>query len=459
LVKQMPASVAADPALVELVRDLIRFDTTNPPGNERECVAYLHQRLTQAGCQTQVLAQAQADHRPNLVARLPGRGQAPPLLMYGHLDVVTTAGQQWQQPPFAANLLDGYVWGRGALDMKGGVAMMLSAFLRARADPSTEGLPGDVILALVGDEEAGGQYGAGFLVEQHPHLFEGVRYAIGEFGGFSTTLAGRRFYPIMVSEKQTCRLQVTVRGPGGHGSLSHRGGAMAALAQVLRRLDRRRLPVHVTPPARLMLQALAAHLPFPQGTVLRQLLNPAVARVMLPRLGSLGRTLEPLLRHTVNATIVRGGEQVNVLPSEITLTLDGRLLPGYGPGDLMAELRPMLGDAAELTLLRHVPGPAKLDLGLFDTLAGILRQADPQGIPVPMLLPAATDARYFARLGIQTYGFLPMRLEPGFDFLRTIHGPNERIPVDALTFGAQAIYQLLRSFGPGDSIAKTASLH
>jgi len=454
----MPANAAADPALVELLRDLIRFDTTNPPGDERQCVAYLNQRLTQAGCQTQVLARAQADHRPNLVARLPGRGQAPPLLMYGHLDVVTTAGQQWQHPPFEAKLLDGYVWGRGALDMKGGVAMMLSAFLRAKAAPPTEGPPGDVILALVGDEEAGGLYGAGFLAEQHPHLFQGVRYAIGEFGGFSTTLAGRRFYPIMVSEKQTCRLQVTVRGPGGHGSLIGRGGAMAALAKVLHRLDRRPLPVHVTPPARLMLQALASHLPFHQGAVLRQLLNPAMARVVLPRLGSLGRTLEPLLRHTVNATMVRGGEQVNVLPSEITLTLDGRLLPGYGPDDLMGELRGILGDAAELTLLRYVPGPSQLDMGLFNTLAAILRQADPQGIPVPMLLPAATDARYFARLGIQTYGFLPMRLEPGFDFLRTIHGPDERIPVDALAFGAQAIYQLLGSFGPGEPIAKTASL-
>ncbi len=443
----MPVSVAADPSLVQLLQDLVRFDTTNPPGNEAACVTYLNQRLTQAGCQTQILARA--DHRPNLVARLTGQGQAPPLLLYGHLDVVTTAGQQWEQPPFEARLLDGYVWGRGALDMKGGVAMMLWAFLRAKAEGLA--LPGDVILALVGDEEAGGQYGAGFLVEQHPHLFQGVRYAIGEFGGFSATLAGRRFYPIMVSEKQTCRVQLTVRGPGGHGALAGRNHTMSALAQVLRRLDQHRLPVHVTDPARLMLQAISRHLPFPKGLVLRQLLHPAVARAMLPRLGPLGRTLDPLLRHNVNATVVRGGEQVNVLPSEITLTLDGRLLPGFGPEDLMAELRHLLGSAGsppvELSLLRYVPGPSELDMGLFSTLAGILRRADPEGIPVPMLLPAATDARYFARLGIQTYGFLPMPLPPGFDFLRTIHGANERIPVTALAFGAQAIYQLLSEFG------------
>ncbi len=447
----MSASVTPDPSLVQLLGDLIRFDTTNPPGNEAACVSYLNQLLTQAGCQTQVLARS--DHRPNLVARLSGQGQAPPLLLYGHLDVVTTAGQQWEQPPFEARLLDGYLWGRGALDMKGGVAMMLWAFLRAKAEGLP--LPGDVVLALVGDEEAGGQYGAGFLVEQHPQLFQGVRYAIGEFGGFSTTLAGRRFYPIMVSEKQTCRVQLTVRGPGGHGALAGRNHTMAALAQVLRRLDQRRLPVHVTAPARLMLQEISRNLPFPKGLALRQLLNPAVARVMLPRLGALGRTLDPLLRHNVNATMVRGGEQVNVLPSQITLTLDGRLLPGFDPGELLAELRRLLiqpGGASgaaqiEMSLLRHVPGPSRLDMGLFSTLAGILRQADPEGIPVPMLLPAATDARYFARLGIQTYGFLPMPLASGFDFLRTIHGANERIPVTALEFGARAIYQLLQTFG------------
>ena len=169
------------PGPVEMHQRLIRFDTTNPPGNERECVAYISNLLTEAGCDFTVVGSS--PNRPNLVARLKGQGTAPPLLLYGHVDVVTTVDQTWQHPPFEGRLVDGYVWGRGALDMKSGIVMMLSAFLKAK----TEGvhLPGDVILALVSDEEGGGDAGAKYLVENQAELFRGVRYAIGEFGGFS----------------------------------------------------------------------------------------------------------------------------------------------------------------------------------------------------------------------------------------------------------------------------------
>jgi acetylornithine deacetylase/succinyl-diaminopimelate desuccinylase-like protein len=341
--------------------------------------------------------------------------------------------------------LDGYIWGRGALDMKGGIIMMLIALLRAKE----EGYPptGDVVLALVSDEEAGGYFGARYLVEEHPQLFHGIRYAIGEFGGFSFTVAGRRFYPIMVAEKQVCRLRATVRGPGGHGSLHWRGGAMARLANMLKRLDEKPFPVHVTPVTRLMFREISSHLPFPQNFILGQLLNPHLTQSILGMLGERGRTFEPLFRHTVNATIVRGGEKVNVIPSEIVVDLDGRLLPGFSPDDLLGEVRQIVGSDVDLELVRHDPGPAAPDLGLFDTLGSILQEADPSGVPVPMLLPAATDGRLFARLGIQTYGFLPMPLPAEFNFSETIHSADERIPVAALEFGSEAIYQLLKRFG------------
>jgi len=427
----------------ELLQRLIRFDTTNPPGNEGECIAYIQGLLAESGIESRLLAHTPG--RPNLVARLPGGGSAPPLLLYGHVDVVTTAGQSWRYPPFAGTIADGYVWGRGALDMKGGVAMMLAAFLRAKDEGAA--LPGDVVLAVLADEEAAGDVGAGYLVAQHPALFEGIRYAIGEFGGFTLHIVGRHFYPIMVAEKQYCAVRATVRGPGGHGSLPMRGGAMAKLARLLQRLDRRRLPVHVTPVTRRMLETMAAALPFPTGALLRQLLRPARADAILALLGERGRIFDPLLHNTVNATIVRGGDKINVIPSEVVVELDGRLLPGYGPADMLAELRALAGDEVGLEVIRYDPGPAKTDLGLFDTLAGILREADPAGIPVPLLLSGITDGRLFARLGIQAYGFTPMKLPADFNFAQTIHAADERIPVAALEFGADAIFKALQRFG------------
>jgi len=428
---------------VQLLQNLIRFNTTNPPGHELECITYINNLLTGAGFDTTLLARA--PERPNLVTRLAGQGNAPPLLLYGHVDVVTTENQMWQHPPFDGKLVDGYIWGRGALDMKGGVAMMLAALLRAKAEGLT--LPGDVVLSIVSDEEAGGDYGARYLVESHAALFEGIRYALGEFGGFTFQIGRRKFYPIMVAEKQICWMKATVRGPGGHGASTIRGGAMTKLAQLLQQLDQRRLPVHITPIARRMFETISSALPFPAKLVPRQLLNPALTGRVLKLLGKRGQILEPLFHNTVNATIVRGGDKINVIPSQIILELDGRLLPGYRPADMMDELRKIVGDQVEVELIRHDSGPAEPDMGLFDTLAGILREADLDGIPLPVLISGVTDARFFSRLGIQTYGFLPMNLPAGFNLLQSIHAADERIPVEAVAFGTDAIYKALQRFG------------
>ncbi len=428
---------------VELLQNLIRFDTTNPPGNEEACITYIRSLLTEAGIPSQIVAKSPA--RPNLVARLKGRGEAPPLLLYGHVDVVTTANQTWRHPPFEAVIADGYVWGRGALDMKGGVAMLLSAFLRARMENLTPA--GDVILAIVADEEAGGDFGARFLAEEHSDLFSGVRYALGEFGGFTLPLKGKRFYPIQIAEKQICWLKATLRGEGGHASMPVRGQAMAKLARFLLALERKPLPVHVTPPARLMISALADALGGLSGIVLKQLLNPALTESVLSLLGEGGSIFRPLLHNTVSPTLLKGSDKINVIPARVSVEIDGRLLPGQTPQDLIAELRRIVGEEVEFEVTRFDAGPPEPDMGLFDTLADILRQADPQGIPVPLLLGAVTDARHFARLGIQSYGFLPMQLPDDFNFSQTIHAADERIPVDAPAFGSRAIYEVLKRFG------------
>ena len=427
---------------VELLRNLIRFNTTNPPGNEAQCVSYINSLLTEDGFETTILAKD--PDRPNLIARLKGQGTAPPLLLQGHVDVVTTANQDWTHPPFEGKVIDGFVWGRGALDMKGGIAMMLAAFLRAKAKGLTPA--GDIVLAILSDEEAGGDYGANYLVENHADQFEGIRYAIGE-GGFPLYIGQRKFYVIQVAEKQFCWMKAILRGPGGHSSVPIRGGIMARLAKLLQSLDQHRLPVHVTPVARQMLESIAAAVPSPMSSAFLQLLDPALTDTVLDQLGPQGLILDALLHNTVNATVVQGGEKINVIPGEIILKLDGRLLPGYTFDDMVAELRSIIGDDIELELIRYDPGPAEPDMGLFDTLAGILREADPDGIPIPVLVPATSDARHFARLGIQTYGFTPANLPEEFDFLELIHAADERVPVEAVDFGTNAFYNALQIYG------------
>jgi acetylornithine deacetylase/succinyl-diaminopimelate desuccinylase-like protein len=427
----------------ELLQRLIRFNTTNPPGNESECISFINGLLNETGIKTKILSKTQ--ERPNLIARLSGQGNAAPLLLYGHVDVVTTENQQWKHPPFEGKLVDSFVWGRGALDMKGGIAMILAAFLRAKAENLK--LPGDVVLTILCDEEAGGDFGAKFLVEEHPDLFDGIRYAIGEFGGFTLYVGKRRFYPIQTAEKQICWIKATVRGIGGHGSMPVRGGATAKLSGLLRKIDRHRLPVHVTPVARLMFKKMAASLGGLNGLIISQLTNSTLTNSVLNLLGERGHLFDPLLHNTVSATILHGSEKINVIPSAASVELDRRLLPGYKPNDLIRELRQIIGNDVELEVIRHDPGPAEPDMGLFKMLAGILREADPDGVPIPLLLNAITDGRFFSQLGIQSYGFLPMRLPEDFNFSQTIHAADERIPAEAIDFGANAIYKVLQRFG------------
>jgi len=425
---------------VTLLQRLVQFDTTNPPGNEAVCIAYIADLLRGAGVEPTTIARDPA--RPNLIARLEGRGDAPPLLMYGHIDVVTAEGQSWRHPPFAGEVHESFLWGRGTLDMKGGVAMMLAAFLRT-IDEGTS-LPGDVILAVLSDEEAGSDVGARFLVEEHAHLFDGVKYAIGEFGGFTMHIGGRPFYPIMVSEKQICWMQAKVRGRGGHGSMPVHGEAMSRLADALAKLDRIRLPVHVTPPVKLMFGAIADELGGITGGLIKLMLRPALTDVILGLMGDKGALFDPLLHNTVSPTMLVASDKVNVIPSEVTLGLDGRLVPGQRPGDLVAELHAILGPHIDLDVIRADDPPPDPDLRLFGTLSEIIRAGDPAGVPVPLVLSGTTDGRYFAKLGIQTYGFLPMKLPKDFNFSSTIHGVDERVPVEAVRFGADAIHSLLQ---------------
>jgi acetylornithine deacetylase/succinyl-diaminopimelate desuccinylase-like protein len=433
--------MAALPFVVELARDLIRLDTTNPPGEEHLAIEHIEQLLGDANIES---ARYETEPgRPNLVARVKGRGEAPPLLLQGHVDVVTTVNQDWRHRPFGGDIIDGYLWGRGALDMKSGVAMMVAAMIRAQ---SQGGPPGDLVLAVLADEEAGGIAGAKWLVDAHPELLTGIRHAIGESGGVALHIGGRRFYPIMVSEKRGCQMVVTLRGPGGHGSIPAHGGAMAKLGELLTRLDNGRLPVHLTTPVRQQLERMRDALEEPLKGRFAALLDPARTDAALAELGPMNRGLDAALHNTVNATIVSGGLKVNVIPSEVRVQLDGRLLPGFGPEDMVRELRALIGPEPEIEVTLVGPAQPEVDLSQFDLFASVLQEADPGCVPVPSLVTGGTDARHFARLGIRTYGFLPLNVPPDFNSSVTIHAADERVPVRSLEFGAECVYEAVMRY-------------
>ena len=328
--------------------------------------------------------------------------------------------------------------------MKGGVAMLVAALLRAateRLEPA-----GDLILALSPDEERGSTFGAKHLVEEHAELFDGVRFGLSEFGGFTQWTGGRPLYPIQVAEKQRCLIRAAIRGEGGHPSTVVRGTAAAKLGRLLKTLEKKRLPVHVTPVLRSMVAAMASGLPFHERLALRPALVPALTDRLLDLFGKDGDSLDPLLHNMATPTVIRGGESTNVIPTEFTVDLDGRVLPGQTPRDLVRELEALVPGAAQFEIVEEEPAAkADPDLTLMPMLMRIIKEKEPSGTPFPMLLPGYTDARYFSQLGIQTYGFLPMQL-PKHITTALIHAPDERIPAAAVEFGVDCVYEAIRRY-------------
>ncbi|MGI8411073.1 MAG: M20/M25/M40 family metallo-hydrolase [Solirubrobacteraceae bacterium] len=397
--------------------------------------------LRRGGLDPRILAQHPT--RPNVLARVSGRGEAPPLLLYGHADVVP-ASDGWRHPPFSGALVHGEIWGRGTLDMKGGLGMLLSATLRAARTDTPP--PGDLIFAATSGEETGGAEGAAFLVREHPELFSGVRHALSEFGGYTQHVGERRLYPIQVAQKGRCLIQVTTHGKGGHSATPRGRSATGRLAEVLRALERRRLPTHVTPSVRLMVLAMADGLPGVQARALRALLRPRLTNLVLTGAGAQAEDLQPLFRNTAVATIVRAGEATNTTPTQATATLDGRLVPGHEASELAGELGRILPTDAELEILEiDPPSRNQPNLELIELLSTVLREEDPAGHPFPLVTPGMTDARHFDRLGIQTYGFLPMRLPPGL-LPDLLHARDERVPAAALTAGTAALGRVIERY-------------
>lgn len=423
-----------------LLQKLIQFNTTNGIMPEKPAIDFVRNILEEEGIETQIIARD--PQRPNLMATLKSQNpQLPPLLMYGHMDVVSTAGQTWSREPFGGEVSDGFIWGRGALDMKGELAMFITAMIQMKREKIS--LPFDLKLLVVSDEEGTGQWGAAYLTEEHPELFAGIRYALGEIGGFSLRLSGKKLYPVMIAEKQCAHLKITARGQGGHGSFAYRDTAMERLCKAAVKLSEKSLPVRITPAATYMIRAIAAELGGISGAALRMLLKPALTDKILKLLGGPLEIFKPVLHNNVNVTIIEGGTAINVIPAEVSFQCDLRMVPGCTIEEAIADIRSVIGNDPEIEVIEYDKGSDALDMTLMEELFAALKRKDREALPVPLVITGVTDGRFLSRLGIQTYGFTPMDLPESIDFTSLVHSADERIPLDSVDFGREVLVDFI----------------
>jgi acetylornithine deacetylase/succinyl-diaminopimelate desuccinylase-like protein len=430
---------------VKHLQALIRIDTTNPPGNETPAAEYLAQLFSEVGLAPTLIGIE--PRRQNVIARLSGTGEKPPLLLAAHLDVVTAEPESWKHAPFAGEIHDGYIWGRGAIDMKHMAIMSALVLCRLKR----EGLrpARDLIFAGVADEEAGCDNGSRWLVDNHPDLVR-AEYALGESGGFSVRMNGRVIYPIQVAEKGAVWIKLRATGRPGHGSLPRENNAVARLGQAVAKLAATRLPAHRTKVVERYLRAVATTQPLIARLLLPRLHSPTVAKFLLGKLPDRGvaAALSAVLSNTAVPTVLRAGSKVNVVPGFAEALVDGRSLPGQTAQDLVREIKAVIGHDIDIDVERDMP-PVEIEpqSPLWDLMVATLKKHDPEAVPVPYLMPGFTDAKSWSRLGTRCYGFMPVRFpDDGTRFADLFHGHDERIPVDGLKWGCDVLYDVVRGF-------------
>jgi acetylornithine deacetylase/succinyl-diaminopimelate desuccinylase-like protein len=431
---------AADAEVVELCRELIRIDSTNfGPGQdgpgERVAAEYVAARLDEVGIAAELFESEPG--RTSVVARWEPEGvdaDASPLLIHGHLDVVPADANDWTHPPFAGEIADGCLWGRGAVDMKDFDAMVLSVVrARARADAAPRR---PVRLVFTADEEAGGEQGALWLVDKHPELLEGCEEAIGEVGGFSLTVRDDlRLYLVQTAEKGIAWLKLIADGTPGHGSFRNHDNAVTELAAAVARVGAYEWPHKITDAQRAFLDAISEAFGID--------FDPDRAEETLARLGSIARMVGATMSNTANPTMLTAGYKENVIPGRATAAVDGRIVPG-GEDEFFATMTELLGDKVRYEVRAQHPSVETEFAGaLVEAMQTSLAAEDPGARAVPYLMSGGTDAKAWSRLGIRCFGFAPLRLPPDLDFVSLFHGNDERVPTDALEFGARVLDRFL----------------
>lgn len=431
--------MSAEDEVVGICRDLLRIDTQNygdgsGPG-ERAAAEHAAALLSDVGLEPELFESAPG--RANVVVRIPGRDRdRGALVLHGHLDVVPADASEWQVDPLSGEERDGFLWGRGAVDMKDMDAMML-AVVRERA--RTGRAPArDVVLAFFADEEAGGEHGAGWAVEHRPEIFEGATEAVSEVGGFSVDVAGQRAYLLQVAEKGLAWLRLVARGTAGHGSFVNEDNAVTHLAEAVARIGRHRWPLALTPATEAFLRGVA------DLTGLRlDLEDPGTVDTLLAALGPASRFVGTTVRHSANPTQLAAGYKANVVPARAEAVVDLRFLPGREE-EARAEVARLAGERVALEdVYRNEALEAPIEAPLVSAMTEALLAEDPQAVVLPYMMSGGTDNKHLARLGITGYGFAPLRLPAGVDFAAMFHGVDERVPVEALRFGVRVLDRFL----------------
>ncbi|ODU27647.1 MAG: hypothetical protein ABS80_03230 [Pseudonocardia sp. SCN 72-51] len=418
--------------VVQLASELIRIDTSNTGDpatvvGERQAAEYVAAKLSEVGYEVEVLDSG-APGRSNVFCRLEGADrERGALLVHGHLDVVPADPGEWSVHPFSGAVQDGYVWGRGAVDMKDMVAMTIAVARRFKREG-----------AFVADEEAGGKYGAQWLIENRPDLFEGCTEAVGEVGGFSLTLGeDQRVYLIEAAEKGIAWMRLRARGRPGHGSFLHDDNAVTRVAEAVARLGNHTFPLVLTDTVREFLASMRdiTGLEFPEDDL----------EGSLAKLGPLARIVGATVRDTANPTMLHAGYKANVIPSTAEAVIDCRVLPGRQEA-FLREVDELIGpDVTREWVTELPPVETPFEGPLVEAMAAALQTEDPGSKAIPYMLSGGTDAKSFFKLGMRCYGFAPLRLPPDLDFASLFHGIDERVPIDALEFGTRVLDTFLQN--------------
>ena len=424
--------------VVRICQDLIRIPSVNfgeGKGSEKEVAEYVAASLEEVGITTTIYESAPG--RCNVMARISGRDSSRPgLVVHGHLDVVPANAEDWSVNPFCGDIIDGFIWGRGAVDMKNMDAMIIATV----RDWSRTGYvpPRDIVLAFFADEEAGSILGSHWMVDKHPELFSGCSEAISEVGGFSVTVAdGKRFYMIETAEKGIHWMKLTAHGKAGHGSVMNQENALTRLAEAVAKIGNHQWPQRYSSTVKDLLKKVAS--------VTGKAYDEKDLRPLLLEIGFAARMIGATLQNTANPTMLEAGYKANVIPGSASAVIDGRFIPGF-ENELNETIAQLVGpDVSVETIARDIALEVPFEGDLVDAMCAAIVKEDSQAIPVPYLMSGGTDNKALAKLGIVGYGFSPLKLPEDFDFVAMFHGVDERVPVEGLTFGVRVLKDFLEN--------------
>ncbi len=423
---------------IRMCQELIRIPSVNfgdGKGDEKDVANYVVKQLAEVGIESKIYESAPG--RCNVIARIKGSNpDRPGLVVHGHLDVVPANAADWSVDPFSAELKDGYIWGRGAVDMKNMDAMILAtvrSWARSGYVPER-----DIVLAFFADEEAGSIYGSHYMVKNHPEVFAGCTEAVSEVGGFSVTVTGgKRLYLIETAEKGIHWMKLTAHGRAGHGSMMNEENALTRLAEAVAKIGNYQWPQRYSKTVIAFFKRIAEATGKPY--------DETDLRPLLKEIGFASSMIGATLQNTANPTMLEAGYKANVIPGSASAVVDGRFIPGF-EDELNSTIKELIGEHISVeTITRDKALEVPFEGDLVEAMCNALIKEDLVAIPVPYVMSGGTDNKALADLGIIGYGFSPLKLPEDFNFMAMFHGVDERVPVEGLVFGARVFKEFLEN--------------